>query len=83
MKLIQLQEPLMTVVDEEDFESLSQFKWKAFKGVHRVGNKYRATIMKDGHKMHCGYFDSEVEAALAYNTAAMTYFGHYAKLNTF
>ncbi len=32
-------------------------------------------------KISLGYFDDEIEAGRAYNTAAIKYFGEFAKLN--
>lgn len=50
-----------------------------FKGVsfHKASGLWRATIQK----RHLGYFKSDQEAALAYNTAARKTFGRYARLN--
>jgi hypothetical protein len=56
----------------------------AYKGVcwHKERNKWRASITVDrGIHKFLGNFTSEVEAALAYNDAAMKYFGQYARLN--
>jgi hypothetical protein len=53
------------------------------KGVHwhsRVG-KWHAQIRLRGNKIHLGYFDSQIEAAKAYNRAAKTMFGEFAVLN--
>ncbi len=55
-----------------------------FKGVHfntRTG-RYTAQIKKDNKAIHLGYFIDINQAALAYNEAAIKYFGtEYAKLN--
>jgi hypothetical protein len=53
-----------------------------YKGV-AVYNKGRwtAQITVNYRKIHLGCFDDPKEAALAYNEAAVKYFGEYAKLN--
>ena len=46
----------------------------------RLG-KWRARIMINYKDTHLGYFDREVDAALAYNEAALQLHGEYASLN--
>jgi hypothetical protein len=53
-----------------------------FKGVawHNRGYWW-AYINKDGKRHNLGYYDDEVEAAKAYNNAALELFGPFARLN--
>lgn len=54
-----------------------------FKGVswNRLGNNWRAQIVRDGKNTHIGVFDSEVDAARAYDHEAFQLRGEYALLN--
>jgi hypothetical protein len=55
-----------------------------FKGVYTTKNKnspYRASIYARGRSINLGSFKTKEEGALAYNTAAIEYFGAYACLN--
>lgn len=56
-----------------------------FKGVYwkKETSKWCARIGINYKRIHLGYFQSEIEAAKAYNTAAKKYFGEYAYLNKF
>lgn len=55
----------------------------SYKGVDfdKSCKKYRAKIQRNGVKTFLGYFVSEIEAAQAYNAAALQHFGQYACLN--
>jgi hypothetical protein len=44
-------------------------------------SKWRAEITANGKRIHLGTFDTEREAALAYNEAALKYHGEFAHLN--
>lgn len=155
MKTIQLTQGQVALIDDEDFETLNQFKWCAhkdpntfyaervqtkpirktikmhrlimsvpigfeidhkdgnglnnqrnnlrictrsenqmnrrkkensssiYKGVsfHKREGKWRAVIMINGKYIGLGDFDSEVEAAKAYNTKAIELFCEFANLN--
>lgn len=53
-----------------------------YKGVSWRGDgRWRARIMANGRSRHIGNFTSEVEAARAYNIAALIEHGEFARLN--
>lgn len=55
---------------------------RPFKGVvHNRGLYWVAQIRLDGKNTHIGTFDSEIEAAKAYDAAAKKHFGDFARLN--
>ena len=58
--------------------STSRYKGVAF---HIRSNKWDCRITVFGKVIHLGSYATETEAALAYNTAAMRYFGEFACLN--
>jgi len=55
-----------------------------YKGVWRNKSflkKYTSEICINGRKMHLGVFESLEEAAMAYDAAAIKYFGEFARTN--
>lgn len=58
--------------------SKSQFKGVGWFSRDR---KWRARIMLNGKEIHLGLFEREIDAAEAYNSAALEFFGEFARLN--
>lgn len=58
-------------------------KTSRYKGVYRDKRekKFIARIEVDGKRYCLGYFDDEIEAAIAYDIKAMLFFGEFAYLN--
>jgi hypothetical protein len=57
-------------------------KTSKFKGVcWDTRGKWRARITQSKKNKHLGYFTDEIEAAKAYNKAALKHFGEFAYLN--
>lgn len=54
-----------------------------FKGVHveKASKVFVSSLRLNGRLINLGRFLSETDAALAYNNAAVKYFGEYAKVN--
>jgi hypothetical protein len=54
-----------------------------YKGVSKCSdrNKWASMIKANGKRINLGRFNTESEAAEAYNKAALTYFGEFAKIN--
>lgn len=50
-----------------------------FKGVWKVGNRWRACIKVNKKKIYLGYFGSPEEAHQAYCNAALKYHGEFAR----
>ena len=58
----------------------SQYKG-VFKWQRKDKIKYKATIWNNGEQKYLGYFDTEIEAAMAYDEAAREKHGVFAALN--
>jgi len=56
-------------------------KTSLFKGA-QLQKKWRAYIAVNGKIFHLGCFQNEIDAAKAYNQAAIKYFGGFACLNS-
>lgn len=62
-------------------KGLQKNSTSGYKGVNSHQGKWRAYIVKDKKQIHLGVFSDRIEAARAYNEAAMKYHGKYARLN--
>ena len=56
-----------------------------YKGVHlfKPTNKWAAAIKVHSKSISLGHYSNKIDAARAYNRAALTYHGEFARLNTF
>jgi hypothetical protein len=50
-------------------------------GFHSARKKWRARIKIEGEEISLGYWDNEIDAAKAYDRAAVIYFKEFACLN--
>lgn len=57
-------------------------KYKGVDFVERLTKKWRAQIQFNGKKILIGLYNTETDAALAYNQAAIKYHKEFARLNT-
>lgn len=56
----------------------SGYKGVSYRASHK---KYRAVINFESKHKHLGYFDNPIDAAKAYDRAALFYYGEFANLN--
>jgi len=64
--------------NQRKYEGSSRFKGVCW---NRRSSKWFAYIQSEGQRIHLGCFDSEINAALAYDAAARKYFGEFACTN--
>lgn len=70
-------------IAENNYNKKPYNKTSKYKGVSwaKDRNKWKSTIKKDGKQILIGSFDSEIEAAIAYNSKATEMFGEFAFIN--
>ncbi len=66
-------------INNKKYENCSS-KYKGVSWVKRT-NKWSSRIQYNSKCVNLGYFNSEIDAALTYNTKALELFGVFAKLN--
>ncbi len=74
---------LATHGDNQANMGMSRHNTSGYKGVsfRKERGKYRAYISLDDKYVHLGHFDTDVDAARAYDEAARFYFGEFACVN--
>jgi len=85
-RIINLREatPQQNIANQKKATKRTRKTSSTYKGVSfcKTTKKWRAQITFQGKSMNIGRFNLEIDAAIAYNKAAQTYFGEYASLNT-
>ena len=72
------------VLKPASVQNIMRKKWagtSVYRGVSKYEGKWRAQIRCDGPQEFLGYFDTEIDAAKAYDRRARVLHGPYAKLN--
>jgi hypothetical protein len=69
----------------QNMQNCRPYKGRRFKGItlSKRGKKYRARISCNGKRIHLGHFETEIEAAQAYDMAAIEHFGTFARINEY
>lgn len=62
-------------------QGLTSQNTSGYKGVSQYGNKYRSRIKYKQKLIYLGSYNTKEEAVVAYDKAALHYFGEFAKLN--
>lgn len=72
---------LRICLQKENMRNRKANAGRKFKGIKRANSGWQARIGIDGKDIHLGTFPTEIEAAKAYNVAAVKYHKEYARLN--
>jgi hypothetical protein len=75
----------IVTLSQNQWNQTTQIRSKSskYKGVYwsKVAKRWQAYLAFHKKRIHLGLFESEIEAAIAYNEKAKELFGKYAKLN--
>jgi HNH endonuclease/AP2 domain len=78
-------ENLRNVTDRQNMmnTSIRSNKYSKYKGVwwNAIAHLWTCAIHVNGEQIYLGYYRTQRDAAIAYNEAAIKYFGEYANLN--
>ncbi len=76
-------ENLRKATDQENARNKSKQEGTSsgYKGVTKVKNRWKASMSIDNKDIHIGYYDTEKEAADAYDKATKKEFGEFANPN--
>lgn len=82
-KLDNKKENLRVCTHAENLQNKSNYKNNSsgFRGVTKYKNKWLAKIARNKKTVFIGYFEDVIEAAKAYDTKALEYYGNLANLN--
>lgn len=71
----------LATVSQNNTNSFRPTNRSGFRGVVRMGKKWRAQIRQDGRRVYLGFFGVPEDAARAYDAAAIKAHGEFATLN--
>lgn len=74
---------ICTNAENQRNQKLKTLNTSGYKGVcwHKIRKKWMSNIKFNNKTIYLGYFDNIIDAAIAYDTAAVKYFGEFANIN--